>query len=120
MRLLVVIVAGLASLVGCSSESATTDPGVGPSGVLVGAPCTSDSQCSFKCDHNTCTKACKADADCPSGTACITSDSGKCAIPCVTDASCAGIGGTGTGTAAYVCRESTLVSGGKTNVCRQP
>lgn len=104
---------------GCSSGEAG-DPGVGPSGLTVGAACTKDAQCSFKCDNNTCTKPCKADPDCPAGTVCITSDSGKCAIACVNDTSCAGIGGGTTGTAAYVCREVGKMDGAKANVCRQP
>lgn len=104
----------------CSSGGDAGDPGVGPSGLTVGAPCTKDVQCSFKCDNNTCTKACKVDLDCPAGTVCITSDSGKCAIACVNDTGCAGIGGAGTGTAAYVCREVSKTDGTKANVCRQP
>lgn len=107
--------------IGCSSGGSTTDPGVGPTGLVVGATCTKDAQCTYKCDNNTCTKACKSDLDCPGGTVCITSDSGKCAIVCVDNSSCTGVGGSTAGSAAYVCRAETKLDGtGKANVCREP
>ena len=89
---------------------------VGPTGTVVGAPCTTDTQCRFKCKDGACTVPCRSDLDCPVGSLCIDDDGGICAVTCRSTPDCAGIG-----TPTFVCKEKDRKGfDGKATVCRKP
>jgi hypothetical protein len=100
-------------------------PHVGAQGSDVGAPCTSNAQCSSTClmgnDHypgGMCTMVCTSDVQCPKGSVCTgggNQQSGFCAVSCATPADCAAFG------RAFTCDATNhLGVGGDTLVCRVP
>lgn len=101
-------------LYGCGGGS------VGPNGHVVGAQCASDRDCANRCaldgdfGNGMCTRFCAIDADCPSGSVCVSTDGGICAVACHASSDCSGFG------RAFVCASKSRPTGGSVLVCRVP
>jgi hypothetical protein len=93
----------------------------GPTSTSVGAACTMDSDCTNRCladdsrfPGGACTIPCETDANCPSGSVCISHMSGVCVTACRTNADCAGFG------RGFACAGDTDANGAEVLVCRAP
>jgi hypothetical protein len=96
------------------------DEAIGPDGYLVGGLCSTDRDCAHRCLRDNshypggmCTVSCRADADCPAGTSCVSDAGGICAVGCRSSGDCAPFG------RGYVCQDRDRQgAGGKALVCR--
>ncbi|MBC8423216.1 hypothetical protein H8E07_03755 [bacterium] len=113
MRLLPLLLASSLLFIvapGCSSE----DPKP-----AIGDHCATNTDCPDKCQtgggfpNGICTKACGADATCPSGWHCISKSSGICLRACTASSECAATFGD-----SWVCDDEALQEGsGDVKVC---
>jgi hypothetical protein len=105
----------------CVAGLSCGDVVAGPTSTSVGAACTMDSDCTNRCladdsrfPGGACTISCETDANCPSGSVCISHMSGVCVTACRTSADCAGFG------RGFACAGDSAASGGEVLVCRAP
>jgi hypothetical protein len=93
---------------------------VGPTNKTVGSACTANTDCAQMCLQDghfpagMCTIACTSNANCPSGSACVTEEGGVCLATCHADADCAPFN------ASFVCHSETTASGAALGFCRAP
>jgi hypothetical protein len=111
LRALMIIAIAIA---GCGSS-------IGPGSNQVGGSCQNDSQCEHRCvvsghfPNGLCTLSCTNDAQCPSGTACVTDSGGICEVQCgAVNGNCTVFG------PSYACDERDRVTGVGAAVCRVP
>jgi hypothetical protein len=82
----------LAGALGCGSGGPP-----GPYETTIGLLCGNDLDCApgARCEHGkefgdgTCSYACRAQADCPGGSACVEVSGGSCLVGCLDDGWCA-------------------------------
>ena len=93
---------------------------VGSEGLTVGASCSNDFDCNYRCVRGEdypggmCTMDCTSSNECPSDTSCIDDEGGICAIECNTDGDCADHGD------EWGCvAVDQLGGGGDVKVCRR-
>jgi len=104
-----------------SSKSASSKgPKTGPKSKVVGAACSTSSECAGMCSNASefgggmCTQACESSRTCPVDSACVDVAGGACAVSCTSDAQCEGF------QQGFVCRSVNQAGGGNARVCLEP
>lgn len=107
MRVPIAICAALVAA--CSSNDVSRD---------LGARCATNAECNERCltggdwPGGFCSRSCMTDAECPTGSACISEQGGVCAFTCKADPDCAFLQDT------YACKSNADQGGGQVMVCR--